>query len=71
MLEAELHHAVVSVEDGCPYFRPSTDVKALHHHAEVAKRNKEATGNKQGILLTSAENKIKFSQKKVKENITT
>lgn len=63
MLEAELHHAVVSVEDGCPYFRPSTDVKALHHHAEVAKRNKEATGNKHGILLTSAEDQF-FSEKK-------
>lgn len=51
MLEAELHHAVVSVEDGCPYFRPSTDVEALHNHAEVARKNKEATGSKQGLLL--------------------
>lgn len=51
MLEAELHHAVVSVEDGCPYFRPSTDVEALHNHADVARKNKEATGSKQGLLL--------------------
>ena len=44
MLEAELQHAVVSLEDGCPLFEPATDVEALHHHAEVARRNKETTG---------------------------
>ena len=37
---------MVSVDDGCPFFQPSTDVKALHHHAEVARRNKEAAGYK-------------------------
>lgn len=46
VLEAELQHAVVSVDDGCPFFQPSADVKALHHHAEVARVNKEATGEK-------------------------
>lgn len=50
VLEAELQHAVVSVDDGCPFFQPSTDVKTLHHHAEVARRNKEAAGDK--ISLT-------------------
>jgi len=50
VLEAELQHAVVSVDDGCPFFQPSADVKALHHHAEVARANKEATGEK--ITLT-------------------
>ncbi|XP_022797911.1 nuclear pore complex protein Nup98-Nup96-like [Stylophora pistillata] len=43
VLEAELKHAVVSSEDDCPLFRPPSGVKALHHHAEVARRNKEAT----------------------------
>jgi len=47
VLETELQHAFLSVEHGCPFFRPSTDLKALHHHAEVARKNKEATGNKQ------------------------
>jgi len=37
---------VVSVDDGCPFFQPSTNVKALHHHAEVARRNKDAAGDK-------------------------
>jgi len=37
---------VVSVDDGCPLFQPSTDIKALHHHAEVARRNKDTAGDK-------------------------
>ena len=49
VLEAELQHAVVSVDNGCPYFQSSTDVRALHHHAQVARRNKEATGDKTGL----------------------
>ena len=59
MLEAELDHALVSVEEGCPFFRPSTDVKALHHHAEVARRNKEAIGNKQEFLCIPPKNSLR------------
>ncbi|XP_027054853.1 nuclear pore complex protein Nup98-Nup96-like isoform X3 [Pocillopora damicornis] len=43
VLEAQLQHTVVSSEEHCPFFQPSSGVKALHHHAEVARRNKEAT----------------------------
>ncbi|XP_078371007.1 nuclear pore complex protein Nup98-Nup96-like isoform X3 [Oculina patagonica] len=53
VLEAELQHAVVSVEDGCPFFQPSTDVKALHRHAEVARRNKDVIDS--GPLREAAE----------------
>ena len=45
VLEVQLQHGAVSHEDGCcPFLQPSPGVNALHHHAEVARRNKEVVG---------------------------
>lgn len=41
VLETELSQSVLSVDDGFPFFRPSTNVEALHNHAEVARKNME------------------------------
>ncbi|XP_015778613.1 PREDICTED: nuclear pore complex protein Nup98-Nup96-like, partial [Acropora digitifera] len=41
VLETEIHHSELSMEDGCPFFQPSTSVEALHNHADVARKYKE------------------------------
>ncbi|KAK2556110.1 Nuclear pore complex protein Nup98-Nup96 [Acropora cervicornis] len=45
VLETEIHHSELSMEDGCPFFQPSTSVEALHNHADVARKYKETTGS--------------------------
>ncbi|XP_067040500.1 nuclear pore complex protein Nup98-Nup96-like isoform X1 [Acropora muricata] len=47
VLETEIHHSELSMEDGCPFFQPSTSVEALHNHADVARKYKETTGSEQ------------------------
>ncbi|XP_048584697.1 nuclear pore complex protein Nup98-Nup96 isoform X1 [Nematostella vectensis] len=45
-LEVELEHCTSSqASDGCPFFEPTPGTKALHQHADVAKKNQETQGS--------------------------